>query len=629
MKLFKKNDTFMIAASLFVIILLVLSGLYYGFSYFEEDTKPMEKPPEVTIDDRISPLTNQGLIFEIQRIRHRGLLEEIMKMGTSWKQKPSFYFITDIDGVEYVSKDVHAASGSNEQLFNTWDTILQENKVMSDATEEQEKADITLTIVEREKTGILGLRTSDVEKEQIQITYDYRTGRWTGDDYFIDNDGYGHYLGENFEIWFDVYPTDYDHDGIPYWTEVNVINTNPRVSDDEIDTDGDGCTNAWEWKWGYDPHSWDDHKYLDPDLDGIENIEEEMMDKWFGDPFSQDIYIEIDGMEKGGFNDPAHIAWEESQQVMIERFAQHGYNVYFDDGWPSGPVNGGGELLPHIDVISQSSGMMNQFYTHHFADERKGIFRYFVVGHVTGFCHPSEFNKYDTLSIGTAKEVMNSLVRKAFTPRLKRLSLASLIMHEGGHSLGIAPWTIGGCDNLNHTEGREAKNEYISTWGNYESVMNYLYVYDYSLVDYSSGDDAEYDQNDWESLYLPTFQTEATVIESPDFQIPGTDNIVLSNTTPSIEGWTYDENITSKNKGRIQDIYVLENVGADVRCYVKEHQDESNENLSNVKVFAKPLTGSTYSEYILVAEGKIDHTDREIIQFYSQEQIIDELRMNP
>jgi hypothetical protein len=160
---------------------------------------------------------------------------------------------------------------------------------------------------------------------------------------------------------------------------------------------------------------------------------------------------------------------------------------------------------------------------------------------------------------------MNGFVRKAFTPRLKRLNLAALMMHEGGHSLGLSPWTIEGCDNLSYIDGRAAENAYKETWGNYRSVMNYYYVYDYSVVDYSSGDDATYDQNDWASLFLPTFQIEATVIEAPDFEVPGKDVIVLSMTEPEMKGWGYDENLTLKAQDQLRQLFVLENVDASVK----------------------------------------------------------------
>ena len=39
----------------------------------------------------------------------------------------------------------------------------------------------------------------------------------------------------------------------------------------DLDPDTDGIPSSWEWKWGYDPMVWDDHKNLDPDVDGLEN----------------------------------------------------------------------------------------------------------------------------------------------------------------------------------------------------------------------------------------------------------------------------------------------------------------------------------------------------------------------
>ena len=118
-------------------------------------------------------------------------------------------------------------------------------------------------------------------------------------------------LGETFEIWFNIYQIDNDGDFIPYWTEVNVLGTDPTVDDSKLDPDGDGAPTDWEWKWGFDPFTWDDHNNLDPDLDGIDNLEEYQMAKWFADPFIQNIYYEVDYMGKGGFNDPPHYFFEE------------------------------------------------------------------------------------------------------------------------------------------------------------------------------------------------------------------------------------------------------------------------------------------------------------------------------
>jgi len=522
----EKNKNLMILLSILAIAVIIIVGVFYYFVVLGEETEKTEEIEAVEeIDDRISPLTNQGLIFEINRMRHRGLIDIIMKRGSSWRNPPQFYFVTMIDDQEYISKDVWSRKGTTETFFAEWDTMFMENKISRNANEEQEFSEITLQIFEREKTGLLGLRTQDIEKEIIKLTYDYKTGRWDGDDSFNDSDGYGHHVGENFEIWFNVYQTDFDHDGIPYWTEVNILKTNPKIDDSKLDPDEDGIPTTWEWKWGYFYNISDNHSVLDPDMDGLENIEEYKMAKWFADPFSQDIYIEVDGMEKKGFFDIEHVFWEESQQIFIERFAQHGINVYIDDGWPDGPINGGGEKLPYYERISQDSGMMLQFYNNHFPEERKGIFRYLVLANSAGFCHPAEFNMYDEMAVGNGLSRMISITRRAFTPRTWRIALASGIMHEMGHSLGIGPWNVPGNDNLSYSGGRAAKQDYLEEHGNYVSVMNYYYIWDHTIADYSDGTNGRGDVNDWEMFDLTFFQTEGKVVEDPGFELPGEEEI--------------------------------------------------------------------------------------------------------
>ncbi len=518
-----------IGITLLVVVCLVISSIFVYYNFFDKEEETVEQEP-VDVGEydlnAISPYTNQGLTLEIYRIRHRGLLDTIMQRGNAWKTKPSFYFITNIDDQEYISKDIWSRKGTTETLFNTWDTIFKENKVQRDADEEQEKSEITISILERTSIGILGLRSQDNEMDSISFTYDYRTGRWDGDDSFNDSDGYGHYLGETFEMWFNVYQVDYDLDGIPYWTEVNILKTDPKKDDSKLDPDGDGIPTTWEWKWGYDPNVYDNHSILDPDKDGLENTEEYLMEKWFANPFSQDIYVEVDNTEGAGLLHPAHVLWEESKQIMIERFAQHGINLYVDDGWPDGPVNGGGELLTHYDRISQDSGMMLQFYRHHFPEERRGIFRYLLICHSAGFCHPSEFNVYDTMAVGNSYE-RNIKSRGAFTPRTMRMMLASCILHELGHSLGIGPWNVPGNDNISFIESRDAEREYLEKHGNYKSVMNYYYIYDKTIVDYSDGSNGDGDFNDYGFFDLTFFQQNAKVVEDPGFELPGVEEIGL------------------------------------------------------------------------------------------------------
>ena len=163
-----------------IIVVCLLSSSYFLFIDFLSNENIIEESYEYELDSRISPLTNQGLILEINRVRHRGLLDKIMKIGTSWRKKPTFYVVTNIDDSEYSSYKKDGFS------FNTWDTIGQEFRNIKDVEEELSTSRITISVVERVKKGIF--RIQDVKKEKIEIIYDYRIGRWEGDDFFNDKD---------------------------------------------------------------------------------------------------------------------------------------------------------------------------------------------------------------------------------------------------------------------------------------------------------------------------------------------------------------------------------------------------------------------------------------------------------
>ena len=119
----EKNKNLMILLSILAIAVILIVGVFYYFIVLGEETEKTEKIEAVEeIDNRISPLTNQGLIFEINRMRHRGLVDIIMKRGASWRNPPQFYFVTMIDDQEYISKDVWSRRGTTETFFEKWDT---------------------------------------------------------------------------------------------------------------------------------------------------------------------------------------------------------------------------------------------------------------------------------------------------------------------------------------------------------------------------------------------------------------------------------------------------------------------------------------------------------------------------
>ena len=626
----KRKQKILIGVSLLVIACLLASGTFVYFEYFLTKKETPIQQTTFEVDDRISPLENQGLVFEILRMRHRGLLEKLMKPGNSWQTKPSFYFITDMDGLEYVSKDVTQHGRTTEVLFNTWDSMFEENKIMKDVEEEQEMSVVTLTIMERVHSGLLGRRTSDIERDSFTVTYDYRTGRWSGADSFMDYDGYGYYLGDTFEIWFNLYQIDYDSDYIPYWTEVNVLGTDPMVDDSLLDPDGDGAPTAWEWKWGYDPFTWDDHDNLDPDLDGLDNLEEYQMAKWFADPYIPNIYYEVDWMGQGGLLDPPHVMPKETIQGLIERFSEHNIKLLIDDGWPNGPINGGGQVLPHIARVSQESGMMLQFYNNYFSDERKGIFRYLVLGHKGAFQHPSKNNIYDTTFISylttpfpfaPLEQIKGIIVARASpTKRGVRCQLVGVILHEMAHSCSVDAdnCQFEGIDNISFGAALFPTKKYKQTYGmNYLSVLNYMWVRSPKILDLSHGQNGPpYDQDDWSMMFTGYFQYNAALIEEPYYTASTGELEVRSDWW--VTNYTYDANLTQQYIRSVGDWSPMDPIKVNWSVY-RLNDKENHPEYREIKIFAQPKIKTT-RQWVLNQEADLD--DQGNLVFYSFDELL-------
>ena len=626
----KAKQKMLAGVALVVVVILVLSGIYVYDKYYKEEEEDVEEDEVRVIDDRISPLNeNQGVVIEVLRIRHRGLREKFEDLGNSWKNRPTFFFKTNIDDQEFAANKVGQHGTSVEINFaNMWDSMFMERKIVRDAEEEQETSTLTLTIFEKITTRkLLKKTTTDVERDSITIEYDYRTGRWSGDDNFDDEDGYGHHLGETFEVWFNVYQMDNDNDFIPYWTEVNVLGTDPRRDDSNKDPDGDGCPTAWEWKWGYDPFTWDDHEKLDPDLDGLENIEEYQMARWHANPFYQEIYVEVDSVEAGGRFNPAIKLYTESEQIMIENFAKHHISIYFDDGWPNGPIGGGGEHLPYWEKLSQDSGMILEYYNNYFPQERRGVFRYLVLGHSGGYNHPAKNNVYDCTYIVHVPLLPYKPWKKVKvffrygtvgTKRGIRIQLAGIIMHELGHSIGLGGGQFEGVDNTSAGWPRFPNKNY--PWVAYRSVMNYQCIYDRHVLDYSDGSNGPpYDQNDWEKIFVSAFQYNDALIEDPGIEGHGT--FIFGEEDHTVTGYVYDENLTQDFIEMIGDWSPVDPIGANWSVY-KLVNKEDNPNCKDVKILAQSKD-VPYAEWCEYAEGMFDSEGK--ITFYSQEDIIAEI----
>jgi len=363
-----------------------------------------------------------------------------------------------------------------------------------------------------------------------ELTYSIATGIWWGDDYLEDPSGYGRLSGIDdnsiyqqdldCELWFTISQNDFDGDGLPYWLEVNMYNTSPLINNRGEDADGDGIPIEWEYtfgltyiEWGYDevyymvysPFKWENHSTLDPDNDGLNNIEEFKTWQWGSDPFRQDIFIELDQMEKGP-NSQGSTVPIEAFDLLRDSYARHNIVWHIDDG-----RLGGGEFIPFKNNLNAQD--LSLWYWTYFMhgdphNWRRGVFRWAIITYnspyAPGFVFSSRINgttALDCFLISTnyhdmmtkAFPIIRGLYRRTFNREMNRAYVyAGAIMHETGHTLGIIgdipnsiwPWQIN-----------------YWRYGRYKSCMNYRYIY-IGVVDYSDGSHGINDYDDWGNIDL-------------------------------------------------------------------------------------------------------------------------------
>lgn len=377
----------------------------------------------------------------------------------------------------------------------------------------EEPVDIEIQLWEKKYLG--SDKSCDISKgnsKTVNIVYDLKRGEWTGDDYLQDRNGYGHTSGfedgnyneRDCEIWFDIHQWTGDgHPGsgdrLTYWEKVNVYDLDPWTDYSGYDFDDDGIPIEWEDKYGYDPFTWDDHEELDPDEDGLTNVQEWKTSQWLSDPFSRDIFIEVDFMEGKYRWSGDYVFPEGSQHLLCNAFAKKNITVHIDDGL----MGGGGDLIPYDREMSGSDlmGARLKYFLHGDPDNwRRGIFHYAIM------CCQMDWRVggrmfYTDSHVVAARYVKNFRLLWIIHGSYLDKAFASVFMHELGHTLGL--FGFEGIDNQNTRFPWQ-----LDYWryGPYRSCMNYRYVY--KLVDYSNGDDEEYDQDDWGKLDLTRFTEE-------------------------------------------------------------------------------------------------------------------------
>ena len=493
---------------------------------------------KITIADNDTNITDYDPLVDIS------LTFQLLKIRSLEKNDNHLNFKEYID--KYSQPDFFVKVFINEEEFqsdiwrNTRYVYDPDWSVTVDVPDDVELVNITIQLWDwnlgfNQMCDISSDPSFFTDSYDVELIYSIKYGLWWGDDHKDNNgdpigtdlSGYGRLNGcddgsiyqheRDCELWFDIYQTDPDGDRIPYWSEVNIFETDPTVDDRGRDDDGDSIPYEWEYKYGhfiwedwhseeiqhywiYNPFNNDDHDELDPDEDGLNNIEEYMTSQWDSDPFRKDLFVELDQMEAGPNGEPASIFPEESKELLRTVYNRRNIVYHLDDGFM-----GGSDIIPFDEETTMSWGSQNselyQIYLDYFlhGDEnnwRRGIFHYGVLVYQCTLANGNAFGR-DRYQIS-----YKGLMEKTKIPFFKRdIVFASAYMHECGHTLGIFHGNTPGCDDQ---EGRNIFTVNWWKWRPYKSVMNYGYMY--MMLDYSDGSRGKNDFNDWNRIDLTYFE---------------------------------------------------------------------------------------------------------------------------
>jgi hypothetical protein len=208
------------------------------------------------------------------------------------------------------------------------------------------------------------------------------------------------------------------------------------------------------------------------------------------------------------------------------------------------------------------------------------------------------------------------------TDRGKRVQLGSLILHEMAHSCSVDADNchFEGIDNVSYGLYILPNKEYKATWGQYVSVLNYLYCNSPSVFDLSNGDNGPpYDQDDWSMMFCGYFQYNAALIEEPYYEPQGGKLLVKSEWR--VTGYTYDANLTEQFRKSIGDYSPIDPIAVNWSVY-RLADKENTSHVREIKVFAQPKIMTT-QQWVLYENGDIDSQGN--LQFYSFDELMKEL----
>ena len=261
------------------------------------------------------------------------------------------------------------------------------------------------------------------------------------------------------------------------------------------DSDSDGVPDWWEEQYGYSPFSWDNHTGLDPDQDGLNNIEECFTYQWGSHPQHKDIFLEIDWVESPGSDTLSNKPSDDLLEELVSLFAEHDITLHIDVG-----ELGGGEAIPFLSNFSFAD--LRDLYWDYFLhndlqNPRKGVFHYGLIcdyGPDVNFPFVG-WDHFDSFLISA------QWLQDMFPLYSRDRLIVGGAVHQLGSTLGLLATVYGGNDNLG------TMIPFSLQWWkyrHYESCMNYYYKY--KLLSYSDGTHGWGDFDDWGHLDFDFFK---------------------------------------------------------------------------------------------------------------------------
>lgn len=405
----------------------------------------------------------------------------------------------------------------NGQIFTsdiTWNTRYIYEKFYSvtvDVPDDEQNVDVVIQLWDAADGWDTEDRLCDISPDEgtdndsydAELVYNLKTGHWTGDNNLGDESGYGRLNGcddgtiykanRDCELWFDISFNDYDYDGIPYDMEVNSYNTDPEVDDSETDFDNDNVSTYWEFRYGYDPKSYDSHDTLDPEVDGITNLNEFRTYQWYSDPFTRDLFVELDQMEEGP-NGELCVFPKDAKEMLYTAYNRQNVVYHLDDGRWDNESGSGFVPFDYLTGFVEVYDIQNQyFYNSSPQPWRKEVFHYGVLIWEFDGAPGVAFNRN---AFQISAHLLDLKVADHGFDR--DVVYASCYMHEMGHNLNFRP--IPG-----HGKFGWLLRIFLPL---YKSCMSYGMIY--RMVDYSDGSRPHIgprigDYNDWERMDLTYF----------------------------------------------------------------------------------------------------------------------------